>query len=188
MPLVGPYSWTFRAVDGGVCVVRDMSVDLYKIVEGIVKDCGLELFDLEIPTSGRGTLRVYITSPKSVVKDGNERPAGVQHQDCVSVSRKILDLPNIEELLPGDVVVEVSSPGINRKLAKPEHFRGALGERVKIKLQEPLNNEHTLYGKLLSFENNEIKLQQEQAIAGLPQEVQVPLSNVQRARVDFQFE
>lgn len=169
-------------------LLKTMSTELYNIIEKIVKDCGLVLFDLEFPPSTRGTLRVYITSAKTTTKEASGNPAGVQHQDCVNVSRKILNLPNIEQLLPGDVVVEVSSPGINRKLAKPEHFSGALGEHVKIKLEQPLEDEHTLYGKLIGFENGMIMLQSEEKAEGLRREIQIPLSNVQRARIDFQFE
>ena len=158
-----------------------MGSQLWAVIEEIVRAEGLELFDVEIPNGPTGPLRVYISRPRAA---GEDAPGGVKLDDCAAISRKIIDLPTIEELLPGDHVIEVSSPGVNRKLSRAEHFRGAIGERVKLKFREASGINKTVCGKLTSASETALGLEDEDTQTALT----IPLADVRQARVDFLFE
>lgn len=158
---------------------------VWDVVEKIVKAEGLELFDLEIPRGPQGgTLRVFISRSSASASEDDQSQSGVRHQDCVAVSRQLLDHPEIESLIPGNVLIEVSSPGINRKLTRPEHYLGAKGERIKLNLTEPFQERRVLRGLLLEVAQDELKLDLEDGLGVSA----VPRSIVERARVDFDFE
>lgn len=159
---------------------------LWDIVQDIVQAEGLELFDLEVPRGPQGgTLRVFISRAQlQANQDNASTQSGIRHEDCLSVSRKLLDHPEIENLIPGNVLIEVSSPGVNRKLTRPEHYSGACGERVKLNLTEPFLEKRVLRGILLSCTTDFLQMDLEE---GLGQQ-QIPRSLIERARVDFDFE
>lgn len=154
---------------------------LWNAIEEIVRAEGLELFDVEVPAGKTGVLRVYISRPKG---ETEERSAGVQLQNCTAVAKKILDLPNIEDLLPGDHLIEVSSPGVNRKLSRPEHFRGAVGERLRLKIHQPDGKNKVYFGKLLACSDRSLSFEDEST----HQPMEISLADVHQARVDFLFD
>ncbi|MFM1847651.1 MAG: hypothetical protein RL417_1125, partial [Pseudomonadota bacterium] len=129
---------------------------LWGVIEAIVREAGLELFDLEAPPSGRGTLRVFIWRPH----DENSPLKGVGIEDCVRISKRITNLENVDEVLPGDWLIEVSSPGVNRKLSRPEHFAGAVGERIKLTVAAGGRNE-VLKGVLCAFDGSVVEIEVE---------------------------
>jgi ribosome maturation factor RimP len=164
------------------------SKELWDIVEKTVIDHGLELFDIEIPAAEAGVVRVYISRPGSDKGSHGER-AGVKVEDCARISRTLLDDERFDEVFPEACILEVSSPGINRKLTKPQHFHGAVGERVKLTVtmpaQEgaPKKGKATVRGVLQAFDGNELKVEDE----SLKETVSIPWPNVHEARVDFLF-
>lgn len=100
-------------------------------LEGIAREVasreGCELYDLEFVGSGQGRiLRVYI--------DKTPGPVGIE--DCSNVSKGLNLLLDVEDLIPGDnYYLEVSSPGLERELKRPEHFARAVGEKIWLKLK-----------------------------------------------------
>jgi len=100
-----------------------------------VKGCGVDLYDIQLTKEHKvNILRVYITS-----KDG------VNLDVCAKVSRMISPLLDVEEPISGKYNLEVSSPGIERKLKTLHHFQCSIGENVKIKEYST----ETFKGKLL---------------------------------------
>ena len=90
-------------------------------LDKLVRECGVELYDSEIANeNGRAIFRVYIT------KDG-----GVSLDDCEKVSRLLSPIFDVTPPVSGDYNLEVSSPGLERKLSKPSHFKASVGELVK---------------------------------------------------------
>ncbi|MGB5346901.1 MAG: ribosome maturation factor RimP, partial [Woeseia sp.] len=88
------------------------SEELRRVLEPSIERLGYELSDIEAKLGGRdGVLRVFI-----------DRPEGIGLEDCEAVSRQISALLDVEDPLPGRYVLEVSSPGLDRRLTKPEHF------------------------------------------------------------------
>jgi ribosome maturation factor RimP len=152
--------------------------DLWSTIEQVARDEGVQLFDVELPSDTRrgGALRVFITRAQP---DG-----GISFEDCVRVSKHILDLDEQRELIPGNCTLEVSSPGINRKLRLPSHFCGAVGERIKVKFRN-VDSGLTIVinGIVKQASGDAIEVESE-----VKQELfKIPFSEIKEARVDFKF-
>lgn len=93
------------------------------LIEPVVEDMGYELVLVELTGSQSGgqVLRAYIDAPGGIVLD-----------DCEQVSKQISAMLDVEDPIKGEYTLEVSSPGLERPLAKPEHFMRFLGSRVRL--------------------------------------------------------
>lgn len=185
-------------------MVSGDSKELWNLVEPVVKAAGLELFDIEQPRGSGGILRVFICRGSSnseicslsgvgnntdiTSQDFRDKPVidkhGIDVSDCARINKTLINMPEIEAFMPGDTVLEVSSPGINRKLTCKEHFSGAVGERVKIvSHKEEGQGREVIRGILKSFDGTFLCVDEEQ----LKEEVTVSYEKVREARVDFLF-
>ena len=129
----------------------DMNVaELTKLLEPEVNTLGYELVDLEARLGGRnGLLRLFIDSEDGITLD-----------DCERVSHQISALLDVEDPIPGHYVLEVSSPGVNRRLSKPGDFRRFVGERVKVELRMPREDGRRRFtGRLAAVESEEIRVE-----------------------------
>ncbi len=114
-------------------------------IEKIVKSHGAKLYDSEIVQDNSETIyRVY------VVKDG-----GINLDICADISRDVSPILDITPPVGGEYRFEVSSPGIERKLTKKEHFINSVGEKVKVKIL----GEGKLKGVLLNADDNGIEVE-----------------------------
>lgn len=119
------------------------------LAEPIARENGCEIWDVEyVKEAGTWFLRVYL-----------DRPEGVTIDHCETVSRA-LDV-KLDEVDPieGSYVLEVSSPGADRVLRKPEHFQRFLGEQVEVRLYRPVEGAKTLVGKLSAYEDGSVTLE-----------------------------
>jgi len=132
---------------------------------------GLELVDVELAgAGGRSTLRLFID------KDG-----GVSLDDCSSVSRAVSAALDVEDPIDGAYDLEVSSPGLDRPLRVPEHFRKFAGEKVRVKAYAPipeLENRKTFVGTLDGFEDGRVLVEVDGKV------FPVPLEQVAKAHVE----
>lgn len=175
-----------------ICAEGIESAPLWRTIEAVAKEEGVELFDIDFPrdggASGRsGVVRVYITKRAGPVETASDDESGgrggVTFEDCVRVTKKLLDLDEKEPFVPESCVLEVSSPGINRTLRLPEHFEGAVGERVRIKFRSTDGTYHVVTGTLSASRGDEIEVSGE----GMKEEIRVSLPDIKEARVDFKF-
>src|SRR3990170_4575956 len=120
-----------------------MKVDTEKITalaERLALDEALELVDVEIGAEGpRAVIRIYL-----------EREGGIRLGDCESFSRRFSALLEVEDPVPGSYLLEVSSPGLERKLVRPSHFHGCRGRTLKVSLTEFLEGSRNFRGRLLA--------------------------------------
>jgi ribosome maturation factor RimP len=101
--------------------------ELMALLEPEVNTLGYELVDIEVRLGGRnGLVRLFIDSDDGITLD-----------DCERVSNQVGALLDVEDPFPGHYVLEVSSPGVNRRIRKPEDFLRFVGERVKVQLERP---------------------------------------------------
>src|SRR5271163_2222714 len=137
-----------------------MALDLDRvrqIAERVAGSSGLEVVEVEISGAGKHRmLRVFIDRPGAT--PAANRPDGVTHEDCSKFSREFGTIVDVEDVLPGSYVLEVSSPGLDRKLTKAADFERFRGQRVKLMTREPVNNNRHFEGKLESFENEKLLL------------------------------
>ena len=111
-------------------------------LENLLKECDVNLYDTETVTENDHKIyRVYITSKN-----------GINLDKCTQVTKILSPIFDVEPPVQGEYFLEVSSPGIERKLTSPSHFQNSVGELVKIK--------HTEFGKL----KGEILIADEQSV------------------------
>lgn len=143
-------------------------------IEEIVNQEGFSIYDIEYPNSSvSGVLRVYIFSKDKTV----------MVSDCSTISRRIANLPEYEDIVSGNVVLEISSPGINRNLRTKEHFFGAVCERVKLKLRNTQENKKSFLGVLKKIDGDVLTILDE----ALKKEVLIKYDDIVSARIDFDF-
>lgn len=119
---------------------------LKALLEPTVERLGYELADLEARLTGRsGVVRVFI-----------DHADGVTLSDCEKVSHAISALLDVEDPIPGHYDLEVSSPGLNRKLTKIEHFQRFTGETLKVQMRFPVDGRKRFRGRLLSSNDTNI--------------------------------
>lgn len=109
----------------------------------VTSDLGLYVWDLEYVKEGKkNVLRVYI-----------DKDSGVSIDDCVNVSRNLEKVLDSEDFIEDAYTLEVSSPGINRKLKTNEHFDKFIGESVEVKTHKEVNGSKENIGNLLSHDD-----------------------------------
>ncbi len=185
---------------------------LWSAVSSIVEDEGVYLYDLE--RGDASTLKVVISaqpigeagsvelaSPEDAQSSDEPQANGITSGHCTAICRRLMVFFEVEgEALgvSGEPRIEVSSPGINRRLRLEEHFLSAVGQRVKVTLNRAANagsgengknknggaaKSGPLLGDLSSFEDGVLTILQEESKTS----VELPFSEVKRAQVDFKF-
>ena len=132
--------------------------ELRNLLEPAIERLGYELTDLEVKLGGRsGVVRVFI-----------DHPDGIALDDCEKVSLAVSALLDVEDPLPGHYNLEVSSPGVDRKLTKIEHFQRFEGETLKVSMRFPIDGRKRFRGKLVSSDNENIVVEVDGESYSLP--------------------
>ena len=156
---------------------------LIELLEPTVEGLGYELADLEVQVGGEnGLLRLYIdhlVTEKSDAGAESEKIIGIE--DCETVSRQVSALLDVEDPLPGDYNLEVSSPGLSRRLVKAQHFERFAGNRVKVKLKRLLEGRRNFKAELVGIENDNVLLKEGEL------DFSIPLQEIDMARVVPKF-
>ena len=121
---------------------------------------------LEKDAEGRAKLKEAVATgaeglPERLAKGrlSVEQLSGITHEDCAVFSRDFGVLLDVEELVPGaEYTLEVSSPGLDRKLTKPEEFRRFAGSLIKVQTFEPVRNNRHWQGRISAGEGDTIVL------------------------------
>jgi ribosome maturation factor RimP len=108
---------------------------------------------------------------------------GVSLDQCARLAKRLLDLDEHEPFIPEGCELEVSSPGVNRRLRRPEHFEGAVGERIRVKFRNDEGGIQVVTGLLKGVESGVLTVLAESG-AG---EVRARITAVKESRVDFRF-
>jgi ribosome maturation factor RimP len=120
--------------------------ELTRLLEPTIERLGYELTDLEVKLGGKhGVLRVFIDGPEGIGLD-----------DCEKVSLAVSAMLDVEDPLPVQYDLEVSSPGFDRKLTKVEHFQRFAGEIVKVSMRFPIEGRRRFRGTLESSDDENI--------------------------------
>lgn len=152
----------------------DIPAELGALVEPVVVDHGLELVDLEL-LKGRGPWVVR------VIVDTTEGDGRVSIERCVALSREIGSLLDARDAIPSRYNLEVSSPGLDRRLAREKDFRAACGSEVSVETRQPVGGRRRFRGVLRAFEGGVARL----LVDGT--EYEVPFEAVSRAHVIYHF-
>lgn len=146
-----------------------------ELAEPIVAAEGMELVDVEFLREHEGwVLRLFI-----------DKPGGVGLDDCTQVSRAVETMLDVEDVVPHEYHLEVSSPGLNRPLKKPEHFQRALGHRVKVKTFGPLGEppRKNFSGTLKEVDADAVTVEVEGAGA-----FHIHFKDIAKANLEYEFQ
>ena len=131
-------------------MVESLEILLAPIVAG--ENC--EIYTIEYLKEGASRiLRIYI-----------DKATGVTIDDCEKVSRAVSEVLDSEDIIKGEYRLQVSSPGVERVLKKPDHYKRYIGHKVEVKLYAPVstedgaNNRKKFTGKILDFDNTSNKV------------------------------
>jgi ribosome maturation factor RimP len=150
-----------------------------EIAERVAASSGLEIVEVELRGGGKARmLRIVI-----------DKPAGVTHEDCANLSREVGTILDVEDAVPGgSYTLEVSSPGVDRKLVRAKDYERFTGSRVKLMTRQPVNGNRYFEGKLESFHDGRLTLdvtpaRKKHVIEGAPQKLEIELGNVEKANL-----
>jgi ribosome maturation factor RimP len=165
-----------------------MAVDLNQvraIAERVGASLGVEVVEVELRGGGKSRmLRIFI-----------DKPQGVTHEDCANLSREVGTILDVEDAIQGgSYTLEVSSPGLDRKLSRPADFARFQGSRVKLTTREPVNGNRHFEGRLEHFEAGRLTLdladalrtfrpKQNVAELAAPHMLEIELANVEKANL-----
>ncbi|HME36231.1 MAG TPA: ribosome maturation factor RimP [Candidatus Sulfotelmatobacter sp.] len=159
-----------------------------EIAERVAASSGLEIVEVEFLGGGKARmLRVFLDKPAA----GTEPLAGVTHEDCANFSREFGTILDVEDVMPGAYTLEVSSPGLDRKLTKAADFTRFTGSRLKLTTRQPVENNRHFEGRLESFKDGRLTLDLSVAShksrkkmgAAAGEKIEIELANVEKANL-----
>jgi ribosome maturation factor RimP len=159
-----------------------------EIAERVAASSGLEVVEVEFLGGGKARmLRVFLDKPAA----GADPLAGVTHEDCANFSREFGTILDVEDVMPGSYTLEVSSPGLDRKLTKAADFTRFTGNRMKLMTRQPVGNNRHFEGRLESFKDGRLRLdlsvashksrKKMGAVAG--EKIEIEFANVEKANL-----
>jgi ribosome maturation factor RimP len=131
-----------------------------EIAERVASSSGLEVVDIELRGGGKARmLRVFLDRPFAASDPSAGVICGVKHEDCANFSREFGTILDVEDVVPGgSYTLEVSSPGLDRKLSRATDFKRFVGSRLRLKTRQPINKNQHFEGRLESFANDRLTL------------------------------
>lgn len=149
------------------------------ITERVAASSGLEVVEVEFRGGGKARmLRICI-----------DKPGGVTHEDCASLSREVGTILDMEDVVPGSqYLLEVSSPGLDRKLLKSADYQRFSGNKVRVTTRQPIEGTRNFEGTLEGLrENGCIVLDIPGGKKTAARKVEIELANVEKANLVPQF-
>ncbi len=146
---------------------------LTEMCEQAAMGTGIEIAEVQLRGAGPARLlRVYI-----------DKAGGITHGDCELISERLSRRLDEEDAVPGErYTLEVSSPGVERKLSKPRDFERVVGQKIRLAVRDPIEGQTRFEGKLSRFAGDTL------AVEIAPgQLVHVPLQQVQKANLKFEW-
>jgi ribosome maturation factor RimP len=143
------------------------------LAEPVLEDLGYRLVRARIVGQGRCTVQVMA-----------ERPDGTLNiDDCERISRALSPVLDVDDPMPGEYLLEVSSPGVDRPLVRPEDFERWAGHEARIEMIELLGGRRRFRGVLEGFEDGEVRLLFEAEPGTEPVVIGLPFDHIAEARL-----
>jgi len=140
-----------------------------KLAEPVVESHGMELVDVEFRREPTGwVLRIFV-----------DKEGGVDLDDCSLISREVGTVIEVEELIEQHYTLEVSSPGLTRRIKKLEDFDRFKGKFIKIKCYEAVDGSKKMAGRLLGIDGDNVILERD------AKEVKIQYKNIAKANLEF---
>ena len=154
-------------------MAESVASKIEEIANRVAESEGIEVVEVEVKGGGQHRF----------VRISIDKPDGVSHGDCELVSHQVGTILDVEDVVPGgQYTLEVSSPGVERKLLKPRDFERFAGKKAKVSLRDPIDGRRNWEGTLAGIENGLIRLDLER---GDP--LRFPFDQVQKANLKFEW-
>ena len=145
----------------------ELVAGIWNLVEPVILGQDMEILDIEYRRESLGwVLRIFLDSDR-----------GINVDDCAQVSRALGDMLDVADLIQGPYHLEVSSPGIDRPLRKPEHFNKHIGDIIEVRTISPVQNRRNFKGALKAASSEGLILQCDS------QDYSIGLELIDRARL-----
>jgi len=143
-----------------------------QLVQGVVQSQGYEVVDVEFKGAGKSSiLRIFI-----------DKEDGVSHRDCELVSEQVGTVLDVENLIPSTYTLEVSSPGLDRKLVKESDYTRFEGKLARIQTRIPLNQQKVFRGRLQGLYDGKVRLELQKGNL-----LEIPLDVIREARLEIDW-
>ena len=143
-----------------------------RLIEEVVESQGYELVEAQLKGAGNNSvLRIFIDGPE-----------GISHHDCGLVSEQVGTVLDVEDLIPSSYTLEVSSPGLERKLVKESDYTRFDGKLARIQTRIPLNQQKAFRGRLRGLQDGKVRLE---LLNG--DILEIPLDVIQEGRLEFDW-
>jgi ribosome maturation factor RimP len=153
--------------------MSDSAEQIRQILGPILESMGLSLWDLEFHKQGpQWLLRIFI----------DREAGGVTLNDCEIVNRDLGTALDVEDIISHPYTLEVSSPGLDRTLSKPEHFSRFAGSTIKIKTFQPINGQKVFRGKLLGLVEGMVNVELETGVV-----LAIPLTGITKSSLEVEI-
>lgn len=150
-----------------------VAAKIEEIANRVAESEGMELVEVEV--KGGGVNRF--------VRISIDKPEGVTHADCELVSQQVGTIMDVEDVITGgQYMLEVSSPGVERKLLKPRDYERFQGKKAKITLREPVEGRRNWDGTLAGLEDGVVILE-----TAPGKTMRFPLDEVHKANLKFEW-
>lgn len=144
---------------------------LEELLKPSINALGYELVTIELAGSGGGeVLRIYI-----------DQTDGITVDDCARVSHQVSAVLEVEDPASAAYTLEVSSPGLDRPLVKPDDFKRYVGDKVRVRIYEPVLGRKNFTGKLVSAEKEFVVVEVDN------EQYELPYQNIDKARCVPEF-
>ena len=172
-----------KSAENGKCLMAAGLDAIRGIVERVAASSGLEVVEVELRGGGKSRmLRITI-----------DKPGGVTHEDCANLSREAGTVLDVEDAVPGgSYTLEVSSPGLDRRLVRPADYERFVGSRVKLTTYEPVDGSRHFEGRLESASDGRITVDvtssaKHKKDQPAPKKIELDLANVEKANLVPEF-
>jgi ribosome maturation factor RimP len=153
--------------------MSDAVEQIRQLLDPILESMGLSLWDLEFHKQGpQWLLRIFI----------DRESGGVTLNDCETVSRDLSAALDVEDIILHAYTLEVSSPGLDRTLSKPEHFVRFTGSKVRMKTYQAVNGQKVFRGVLLGLIDDTVKVELETGAV-----LEIPLTGITKASLEVEL-
>ena len=144
-------------------------------IQRIVESEGLELVHIDYHKQGRGfLLRIDI-----------DREGGVTIDDCQLVSQQVSTWLDVEDPIPGEYELQVSSPGLDRKFYRPDDYQKFLGRMVRVKTAKSIRGLHVIVGKLKEFDGRTVVVTD--PVMKKDPDYAIPLADIKETRLEVEI-
>ena len=152
---------------------EDVASKIEEVAQRVAQSEGLEVVEVEVKGGGNNRL----------VRIAIDKPQGVTHGDCELISQQVGTILDIEDIVPGGrYTLEVSSPGVERKLLKAQDYERFQGKKARITLRDAVEGRRNWEGTLAGFAEGAVTLE-----IAPGQTRRFPLAQIQKANLKFEW-